>query len=145
MRNSRSPHRAARAISFNLVATTNIPSLPTLFDLSFTLQSGADDVTVGFTSPLLSAPITASDFEETGPGTFVLPVADTQFQVSFAVPAGTISTDPNLGPIGLLLNLEQDTQAIAADEPGRFGIAVLGVALLLLPLHAAGRTRRVRR
>ena len=112
---------------FEIMGTTNIPSLPTLFDLTFGLDGTSSMVDVGFSSPLMSAPIGASDFTIASPGTFVLPPDKTDFQLTFMVPAGVIAMDPVLGPVGLELNIEQDTAASAGvPEPSSLVLLAAG-------------------
>ena len=55
--------QGSASVKFQLEATTNIPGLPTLFHLSFGLDSTSSAVGIDFSSPLMgSAPILPSDF-----------------------------------------------------------------------------------
>ena len=126
------PDPGQASAHFDLRATTNIPGLSTLFNLVFDLNANAGAVDVFFTSPVMSAPISSSDFTSTGPGSFTLNLAKTKFAVPFTIPAGTLGSDPSLGSIGLSLDVFQGTESIAAvPEPTSLALAAMGLFVLL--------------
>ena len=133
------PDPAEASAHFDLRATTNIPGLSTLFSLAFDLDANASKVDVFFTSPVMSSPISSSDFTSTGTGSFALNLAKTKFAVPFTIPAGTLGTDPSLGSVGLVLDIFQSTESIAAvSEPSSLALVLIGTLMLF------GCARRVR-
>jgi hypothetical protein len=130
---SSGPTAAVAGAEFDLNVTTNIPGLSTLFDLSFEVDSNSSQVTVGFSSPVISQPILPSDFTVTSSGTYVLGTGKTDFEVPFTIPAGTLATDPMLGPEGLVLNVDQSTRVFAGTpEPGAITLLLTVCAGLAL-------------
>lgn len=107
---------ASAAASFELQGTTNIPGLSSLFDLQLAVNSGSNSVDVTFSSPLIPQPFGSGNFTSNGMGTYTLNSGNTTFDVPFTIPAGDVSTDPMLGPIGMELNVYQNAAANAAGE-----------------------------
>ncbi len=125
--------QASSNASFEYQATTNIPGLSQLFDLRLSADSSSNSVDVNFTSPLIGQPFGSGDFTSNGLGTFTLDGSKTTFDVPFTIPAGIISTDQMLGPIGLLLNVNQDAaaQAVGVPEPSTWALALAGLTGLV--------------
>jgi hypothetical protein len=137
---SDAPQADSRA-HFEVRATTNITELPTLFDLKLDLTGNANGVNVAFSSPLMSSPIASTDFTSGGMGSFVLNPGKAQFLVPFTIPAGTLGTDPDLGSVGLVLNVEQATSTLASVVPEPRILVLLLVGLCIIALLGSREAR----
>jgi hypothetical protein len=131
---------ASATANYEVTATTNIPGLSTLFDLTIHADSNnPNTVSVGFNSTQIMQPLFGSDFtnDPSTPGLHILPASKGAFDVPFEIPRGVISTINGEG-VGLALDFLTTARA-SIPEPSS---AILGLTGALGVLVAASRRRR---
>jgi hypothetical protein len=138
------PLLGSGSATFNLEATTNLPGLSSLFELSVSLDSLGSPV-VNFSSPLVSQPIFASDFILGTDNTYHLNADKRMFSIDFMVPAGTLGMFGG-EEVGLILDsIQTSTSTITpVPEPSAGILAVLAAGLLFFvrrrPTRSCGLT-----
>ena len=131
--------------SYSIRATSNIPSLPTLFSLGFSADSMSSSlVNVAFMSPLISQPISSSDFANAAePGLHLLDPGKRFFTVPFTIPAGELGMD-NGSAIGLALNFNVVSSGESAvPEPATVWLMFAGGLAIFILTAYCRRTRTI--
>jgi len=138
------PTQGSAQNNLSLKATTNVPGLANLFDLTLGTNTASSGLALSWSSddPTINAnsPLTQSAFTLSGNSYFLTSQSSASFSLFFTVPAGDFGSDAQ-GPTGLQLDTLQTETAMvtAVPEPSSLALVCLGLGILARRRRAYNR------